>query len=280
MNTESLGFGTVRHLDHFALPAMDLDRAEQFYTEVLGGRVIIKDPNPPDGMFIKLGRQHHLGLFRQRKATIPQQDSLDSYPRVAFALPTNDFEKISSRLKTASRLTKEVEDEGCNAAGGKERPLAFMDSEGNILEIFPGDGETTARIHHLHFDTTNIDESVKFYRNVLKLELIKQTNGTAVLAIPSDQTLVLHQVKELCEVTKTDYNERHFAFSVSDEGFHTIVDRLHKQGIREADELGGGRNRKPGDLGTYFKDPTNGIYLQLLNSDSTYFCAKHGFKIE
>jgi catechol-2,3-dioxygenase len=279
MNTESFESGNVKHLDHFALPAMDLDRAEKFYTEVLGGRVIIKDPDPPDGMFIKLGRQHHLGLFRQRNATIPQRDSLDSYPRVAFVLPANEFEKLSSNVRSASRMAKEIEDEGCNTGSAKQKTLGFMDSEGNILEIFAANGETATRIHHLHFDTINLDESIKFYKSVLNLEPSKRDHGTAVLTIPGNQALVLHQVKELCEVTKTDYNERHFAFSVSDEGFHTIVDRLHKQGIREADELGGGRNRKPGELGTYFKDPINGIYLQLLNSDSSHFCSKHGFKI-
>lgn len=80
-------------------------------------------------------------------------------------------------------------------------------------------------------------------------------------------------------MTKTSYEERHFAFSVGDDDFHAIVEKLHHNGLREADELGGGVHRKPGDLGTYFKDPTNGIYLQILNRDSTYFCHKHGFAI-
>lgn len=273
--------GKVKHLDHFAIPAMDLGRAERFYTEVLGGKVIIKDPQVPGGIFLKMGRQHHLGLFTQEKskARIPKRDTVDSFPRVAFELSENEFEKVSARMKKACSVVKEIEEEGISNQRGKAQGIGFIDSEGNILEIFKGKGENPIRVHHLHFDTVSMKDAIRFYTNILNLELLKQGDGLAVLAIPSDQALVLHQVKELCEVTKTSYDERHFAFSVNDDDFRAIVDKLHREGMREADELGGGANRKPGDLGTYFKDPTNGIYLQILNRDSAYFAKKYGFVI-
>ena len=275
----STAAGKVKHLDHFAIPAMDLNRAERFYTEVLGGKVIIKDPVVPGGIFLKMGRLHHLGLFTQSKATIPKRETVDSYPRVAFLLSANEYEKTSARIKKACSVVKEIEDVGIPDHRGGSQGIGFIDSEGNILEIFKGEGENPIRVHHLHFDTAALDESVRFYTSILNLELIKRGDGKAILAIPTSQALVLHQVKELCEVTKTPYDERHFAFSVSDDDFRAIVDKLHGAGIREADELGGGPNRKPGDLGTYFKDPANGIHLQILNRDSTYFCQKHGFVI-
>ena len=39
----------------------------------------------------------------------------------------------------------------------------------------------------------------------------------------------------------------------------------------KAINLGGNAHRKPGDLGTYFQDPTNGMHIQMLNSDSSEF---------
>lgn len=278
----SHGVGGVKQLDHFAMPAMDLERAEKFYTEVLGTRLIVKgEPAVPGGMFLKIGRRHHLGLFLpiNTKATLPKRDTVDSYPRVAFVLSPAEFDKASVQVKKHCSVVMEIEEEGVSATTRKERGIAFIDSEGNILELFKGKEDNPIAVDHLHFDSLSIEDGVGFYKDVLNFELVKQTAGKAILAIPTGQAIVLHQVKELCEVTKTYYDERHFAFSVSDEDFHAIVENLHRKGIREADELGGGVKRKPGDLGTYFKDPTNGIYLQLLNRDSTIFARKFGFPI-
>ena len=271
--------GRVRHLDHFAIPAMELDRAETFYTGVLGAKVIVRVPDAAGGVFLKIGRRHHLGLFAQSKATIPKRDTVDSFPRVAFVLSPQEFDKVSAKAKETCSVAKEIEEEGVSGSATSERGIGFIDSEGNILEIFRGKDDNPIALDHLHFDTLALDNGIRFYADVLNLELIKQADGKAILAIPTGQALVLHQVNELCEVTKTSYEERHFAFSVSDDDFHAIVDKLHHNGLREADELGGGVHRKPGDLGTYFKDPTNGIYLQILNRDSTIFARKHGFPV-
>lgn len=274
--------GKVKHLDHFAIPAMDLERAERFYTEVLGARLIVKgEPAVPGGMFLKLGRRHHLGLFApiNTKATLPKRDSVDSYPRVAFLLSAEEFDRASAAVKRTCSVVEDIEEEGVSGKRTKERGIGFIDSEGNILEIFRGEEDNPIAVDHLHFDSLSVDDGVRFYTDVLNLEPVKREADKATLAIPSGQAIILHQVKELCEVTRTYYDERHFAFSVSDDDFHAIVDKLHRRGIREADELGGGVHRRPGDLGTYFKDPTNGIYLQLLNRDSTIFARKHGFPV-
>lgn len=262
--------GQVRHLDHFVLPVMDPERAEKFYTEVLGARVLNKVVDPAlTRIFAKVG-QNHVGLFSQSKAVIPKRETVDSYPRCAFLLPEADFETAARKVRQMSGLVKETGDEkGC----GLGRGLVFTDSEGNLIEIFRGEKERATRVHHLHFDTVSLEESIEFYTAILRLELLERTDGIAVLEIPADQTVVLHEVKELSEVTKTTYRGRHFAFYVSDDDFHAIVEKLHRAGIEERDEHGEREGRRPGQLGTYFKDPS-GFRVQIVNEDSSAF-AQH-----
>lgn len=265
--------GKLRKLDHFALPAMDVDRAEAFYTKTLGGRVIVRDPQVPGGIFIKFGPGHHIGLFVQNESKIPMRDTVESYPRSAFAVAAGDFDQISTNVKQISRLAKNIYDPGID---GKQ-VLSFVDSEGNILELLKETGGNPTRIHHLHFETTDIDESTRFYTKTLNLVLTERRNSTAVLALPGDQAIVLHQVQELSEMTRTHYDEQHFAFYVRDDDFHSIMKRIHEGGIEQVHDVGQGATRRPGDLAAYFRDPVNGICLQILNRDSAYFAAKFGF---
>ncbi len=275
---QSGALGQVKQLDHFAIPAMDLDRAEKFYTDVVGLRLIVKG-RVPGGMFLKIGLYHHLGLFlpTQSKAVLPQRETVDSYPRVAFVLSPQEFDRAAAKVKLACSVVSEIEEKGIS---GGERGIAFIDSEGNIMEIFKGENTNPIGLGHIHFDTTALDEAISFYADVLNLEVVERDREKAILAIPGGQAVVLHQVDQLCDVTKTHYDERHFAFNVGDGDFHAIVDKLHRKGIKEADELGGGVSRNPGDLATYFKDPTNGIYLQLFNRNSKAFSEKYGFVVD
>jgi catechol 2,3-dioxygenase-like lactoylglutathione lyase family enzyme len=271
--------GEVKQLDHFAIPAMDLERAEKFYSEVLGLRLIVKGDRVPGGMFLKIGRQHHLGLFMplQTKATLPKRDTINSYPRVAFVLSPQEFDKTAAKVKNSCSVVANIQEKEVPHG---EQGIGFIDSEGNIMEVFKGKDTNPIALAHVHFDTVALDDAVDFYTDVLNLDVIKKDRELAILAIPTGQAMVLHRVDELCQVTKTYYDERHFAFSVSNEDFHAIVEKLHRRGISEGDELGGGVNRKPEDLGTYFRDPTNGIYLQLLNRNSKIFSQKFGFVID
>lgn len=270
MATATQAEGKVQHLDHFVLPVMEPDRAERFYTKILGARVLRRKVDPAlTRIFAKVG-QNHVGLFSHSKAVIPTRDTVDSYPRCSFLLPESVYVAAARNVRQMSELVKETGDEkGC----GLGRGLVFTDSEGNLLEIFRGEKERVARVHHLHFDTLNLEESIRFYTEILKLELLKRTDGIAVLGIPAGQAVVLHQVKALSEVTKTAYRGRHFAFYVSDDDFHAIVDKLHGAGIEERDEHGEREGRRAGQLGTYFKDPS-GFRLQIINEDSSSFARR------
>ncbi len=271
MGAETKNKGDVRHLDHFVVAVMDADRAEKFYTEVLGARTLKRFDSPNmNRVFMKLG-ENHVGLFSQGKATLPKRDSAASYPRHAFVVPEGEFEPMVEKVRRASPFVKDMQSEtglGCCWNGG----LVFQDSEGNFLEITEAKGISKARLHHLHFDTTDLDASVRFYKGILNFNLLEQKNGMAVIGVSSDQCVVLNQVNELSEVTKTTYRGRHFAFTVTDDNFHAIVDKLHQAGIDERDDHGEREGRRPDQLGTYFKEPS-GFRLQITNEDSATFAA-------
>ncbi|HEY3306615.1 MAG TPA: VOC family protein [Candidatus Binatia bacterium] len=263
--------GTVQHLDHFVLPVMQPERAEKFYVEVLGGRVLRKmNDASVNRTFIKVG-QNHIGLFSQNKAALPKPETLDSFPRYSFEVSAGDFQKITLKLHVADGLARKIEKRGIATGCGAHEGIACADSEGNLLELFRGEDAPT-RLHHLHFDTLDLKESIRFYTEILKLTLLERDKGLAVIGVPSRQSIVLHEVAALSPVTTTTYRGRHFAFHVRDDDFHAIVERLHRAGIDERDDHGEREGRRPGQLGTYFKEPS-GFRLQITNEDSATFAA-------
>jgi catechol 2,3-dioxygenase-like lactoylglutathione lyase family enzyme len=264
--------GVIHHLDHFVLPVIDPDRAEKFYVEVLGGRTLRKMTDPSvTRIFIKVG-QNHIGLFSQSKAVIPEPKTLNSFPRFGFVVSGSDFDKLVLNLRAADGLVKRIEKRGMATGCGVQEGIAFADSEGNLVELFRGEGDAPTRLHHLHFDTLDLEASVRFYTEILKLSLLERDHGLAVIGVPSRQSIVLHEVAELSPATKTTYRGRHFAFNVSDDDFHAIVERLHQAGIDERDDHGEREGRRPEQLGTYFKEPS-GFRLQITNEDSATFAA-------
>ncbi len=262
----------VRHFDHFALPTGSIERSEKFYTEVLGLRTLVKGaPRIVGGIFMKIGTRHHLGFFEHRPintGTMPKRENVQGYPRVAFAVPASDFAATTERIRAACAIVEEIHEDNLP---GAERGLAFVDPEGNIMEVFPNAANQPITVSHFHFETPALAAALEFYTGVLDFKEIHRSDERAVLAIPTGQALLLHQVSELSAATQTYFDGRHFAFSVTDANFHAIVAKLEARGIQQGDDLGGVRRRKPGELGTYFQDPTNGMHIQMLNSDSSEF---------
>lgn len=272
MSAEIRSKGDVRHLDHFVVAVMDPDRAEKFYSGVLGARTLKREDTPNmTRVFMKLG-ENHVGLFSQGEATLPRRESAASYPRHSFLVPASEFEPMEKNIRRESPFVRDIQSEsglGCCWSEG----LVFADSEGNFLEINKSTGIGKSRLHHLHFDTTDLASSVNFYKSILNFDLLDQKKGFAVIGVPSGQCVILNQVNELSEVTKTTYRGRHFAFTVTDDNFHAIVEKLHRAGVDERDDHGEREGRRPGQLGTYFKEPS-GFRLQITNEDSVTF-AQH-----
>lgn len=267
---EAKASGDVRHLDHFVVAVMDAERAEKFYTEVLGAKTL-KYENSPNmtRVFMKLG-ENHVGLFSQAKA-LPRRDGVNSFPRHSFQVPDDQFDLMAEKIRAASAFVRVIandSDLNCPWTGG----LVFQDSEGNFFEIAPAQGINKARLHHLHFDTKDLDASVEFYKRFLNCAVEQQSGSMAVVAVPSKQWIVLNQVEELSEVTKTSYRGRHFAFAITDDNFHVLVDKLRRAGIEERDDHGERAGRRDDQLATYFSEPS-GFRLQVTNEDSATFAA-------
>src|SRR5215468_302810 len=116
MGTEVKAKGDARHLDHFVLAVMDANRAEKFYSEVLGARTLKRFDSPNmNRVFMKLG-ENHVGLFSQGKTTLPKRDSAASYPRHSFVVPGEAFAGTAERIRRASAFVKEIQSEkglGC-----------------------------------------------------------------------------------------------------------------------------------------------------------------------
>src|SRR6266545_3188971 len=204
--------GDVHHLDHFVVAVMNPDRAEKFYTEVMGARTL-KYENAPNmtRVFMKLG-ENHVGLFSQGKETLPKRENVNSYPRHSFQVPDGEYDQMAAKIRRESSFVRDIKNEnglGCFWNDG----LIFQDSEGNFIEITKASGISKTRLHHLHFDTTDIKASVDFYTRFLNCTVQEQKNAMAAVAVPSGQCVILNQVDELSEVIKTTYRGRHFAFN-------------------------------------------------------------------
>ncbi len=96
--------GDVHHLDHFVVAVMEPDRAEKFYTEVLGARTL-KTQNAPNmtRIFMKLG-ENHVGLFSQGKNQLPKRDSANSYPRHSFEVPAGEYDSMVAEDSRRRRI--------------------------------------------------------------------------------------------------------------------------------------------------------------------------------
>lgn len=263
--------GDVRHIDHFVVAVMEPERAEKFFNEVMGARTL-KSENEPrmTRIFMKLG-ENHIGLFSQGSNKLPKRESVNSYPRHSFQVPEAEYDGMVQRIRQTSPFVRELKSEagaGCCWSDG----LVFQDSEGNFWEITKTPGIAKTRLHHLHFDSTDIGASVEFYKRFMNCTVRTQNSAMAEIAVPSGQSVIVNKVDELSDVTKATWRGRHFAFYVNDDDFHAIIDKLHAAGIEERDDHGERAGRKPGQLGTYFREPS-GFRLQITNEDSATFAA-------
>jgi catechol 2,3-dioxygenase-like lactoylglutathione lyase family enzyme len=271
MSDHTKANGDVHHLDHFVIAVMQPDRAEKFYTEIMGARTL-KSQHEPNmtRIFMKLG-ENHVGLFSQGKNVLPKRESANSFPRHSFQVPAGEYESMAAQIRAASAFVRDIQREdslGCCWNEG----LVFQDSEGNFVEITPANGIAKTRLHHLHFDSTDLQARAEFYRKFLNCTVQEPKSGMATLTLPSGQCVILNHVSELSDVTKATWRGRHFAFNVTNENFRAIVDKLHAAGIEERDDHGEREGRRDDQLGTYFREPS-GFRLQITNEDSATFVA-------
>ncbi len=127
----------IRAMHHLALPVTDVERAERFYTQVLGATVTRRRTDPElakcaphlaTHISIQLGGAPRIDLFPQ--APMPEARE-NSHPHYAFDVPVEEF------LECARLLTEH----GVGHSGPvRQGPpgtasIYFDDPDGNHLEI-------------------------------------------------------------------------------------------------------------------------------------------------
>ena len=126
----SIGALPLRHILETSLYAGDLDRAESFYTSVLGLNLFAKETGRH--LFFKFGDQMLL-LFNPAR-TIEESEAVPHGARgpghVAFAVPMSEMEGWERKLIENG---VEIEKDMWWPNGG--RSLYFRDPAGNCLEL-------------------------------------------------------------------------------------------------------------------------------------------------
>ena len=133
----------VKSLYHVGIPVDDLDRAQKFYTEVLGMQFMNRvggNPNNPDALEIH-GKVQRLDRLRcgnddvvlfERPRPI-RRDALeeDGIAHQAFDMDWNDYDEALKKAKELGTFHRIVE-----RSSGKT--IYMFDTEGNYLELhFP-----------------------------------------------------------------------------------------------------------------------------------------------
>lgn len=121
----------LQRLDHFGIEVADLERAERFYTEVLGLSVVT---HLGDQVLLDCGGQN-LALFRVARAPLApaKREAKIAHPlgrgHHAFRVSRADFNDAPARLAAAGVECARPIDWGDHDC------MYFLDPDGNLLEM-------------------------------------------------------------------------------------------------------------------------------------------------
>jgi catechol 2,3-dioxygenase-like lactoylglutathione lyase family enzyme len=109
---------------HVSLPVRDLEEAKRFYTEVLGGRLILNLPEFAEVMLAGtiVGFSAHQGQ--------PQSPGTE-FPHVAFSIESAQFAPMKRWLEDHGVPTHDLW-----TRNGREGLMYFKDPSGNLFEIY------------------------------------------------------------------------------------------------------------------------------------------------
>ncbi|MGE0822380.1 MAG: VOC family protein [Candidatus Binatia bacterium] len=124
-----------RKVGHVVLQAHDVERAEKFYTEVLGFEVVTR-LRRPKGVFFSLGEQHHdLAVLEVPRTTETPNGARPGLHHVALQVGS------WSELKEFYRLLKRHDVQiTATIDHGITRSIYFLDPEGNQFELYCDEG--------------------------------------------------------------------------------------------------------------------------------------------
>lgn len=289
----------AQQIDHYVTAIQDLDRAEHFYCQVLGGKLKRKrldyarepgaDPfgTRPPSMFVQVGTIE-LGLFGDELYGLPYRKDNRGIPRWAYEVATEDFPKLLARLRAAgARFDGPGSNEGDDASH-----VWLHDPEGNFIEFVdrgtpkrrPQDEIEFIRLDRVEYESTDLNQTADFYAKAIGFEIARRGSSAEGhpcldLRLPtSSQVFRFHRVERPSIQTTAAFRGNHLAFYVAREEFAAACRRLDECGVIHRDERGDlvhgdlrivNRDTEGGSEGTYFSDP-NGYKLQYIAHAGTY----------
>lgn len=125
-----------KKVGHVVLKARDLERAEQFYTEVLGFEVVMR-LNRPRGVFFTLGEQHHdIAVLEVPAEADPVKDNQVGLHHIALQVGSFAELKEFYRILKAHNVTiTQTIDHFIT------KSIYFLDPDGNGFELYCDVGE-------------------------------------------------------------------------------------------------------------------------------------------
>ena len=121
--------GVPTQLSHVALRVRDVDRAVQFYTEVVGLKLRHRRDGGPAFLGNREEASHELALFPLRdEAPGPEQTRVGMYHMAWEMASFAELEQLHQRLLSSGARIAGYADTNCN--------VMFLDPDGNELEAF------------------------------------------------------------------------------------------------------------------------------------------------
>ncbi|MBT5469669.1 MAG: hypothetical protein HOK41_03610 [Nitrospina sp.] len=122
----------LKGIHHIALNVKDLDRAEKFYTDILGFQVTHRFNKGLNHLMLETGNAA-IALFESPQLEVKDAMNLlseDGYMHLAFEANPADFENIVKELKT-----KNITIDSGPVKRGDGESIYFNDPDENHLEI-------------------------------------------------------------------------------------------------------------------------------------------------
>ena len=270
----------VQGFDHFVVPVNDIVIAEDFYSQVFGGKI-----DKRVGLNVKsqsLGPHTFITIAGKRIGVYLQKEER-GVPITPQGAPTYSFTATAQGLQDVIRVLDEWKIQFVgpvkNTHSFAAKTIFFADPAGNNFAIYVptleennGTTERLTGVGYLELEAPKLDASIKFYEEVLGFKLIErrrdpQFNKTqATMRMASGQYLIL---------IETPFGPKgypmsrlipgpHLGFYVGPAQWKDALAQLERLGIPNGDRGAEAKGRTPGGhQGTYMDDPA-GYVIQYI----------------
>ena len=272
----------VQALDHFVVPVNDIVVAEDFYSQVFGGRIVkrhglnVRSQSLGPHTFIEVANKR-IGVYLQKEER-GRLATTRGTPTYSF---TTTRAGLSELIRALESWQSKYEGPLVNSHPFAASTVFFADPAGNNFAVYvptadeAGSSATGGRltgVGHLELEAPNLNGSIKFYEQVLGFHLLghdrdaRTSHAQATMRMASGQYLLLTQT---AFAPKGFPMSRlipgpHLGFYVAPQQWREALAQLERLGIPNGDRGAEAKGRTPGGTaGTYMDDPA-GYVIQYI----------------